>query len=135
MVTLLRKPQDFVYNENGHWADIFNYLKLKGFDVYSPEILQGECTKPFIVVRNNGLIEIPGTSSNDWLYQLVIYVPQKQYSLLEPYVKSVMKAMRELEPLIMPVNNISSSVYDDAVKGHQVTIDYKNHIFTGGYEK
>lgn len=132
MVTLLRKPSDFIYDENGHWADIYNYLKLKGFDVYSPEVKMGECTKPYIVVKNNGLVQIAGTSSNDWLYQLLVYVPQKRYSELEPYAKNVMFAMRDLEPLIMPERNISPSSYDDTVKAHFITLDYKNHIFMGG---
>lgn len=117
---------NFEYAES-RWQDIFKYLKSSGFDVYSPGMKVGECTSEYIVVKNDGSSKISGISTDDDLYAVMCYVPKQAYSKLEPMVQRVKKAMKELEPMIMPYGSQTPSYYDDSYKAHMISIEYKNH--------
>ena len=64
---------------------------------------------------------------DDDLYAVMCYVPKQAYSTLEPLVQKVKKAMKELEPMIMPYGSQTPSYYDDSYKAHMISIEYKNH--------
>lgn len=112
------------------WKDINNHLKskLKDIEVYSPGIKTGDCLKPYVVIRADGLSQHGETSSNDRFYSVMCYVPRQNYSLLEDLVHDVKEAMKELEPMIKSNNYESPSYYDDAIKAHMISIGYKNYI-------
>lgn len=112
---------------NSRWEDIFLHLKEKEFDVYSPGIKLGECKSPYIVVKNNGGNRHASFSSNVDLYSVMCYVPKQNYSKLESLVMEVKKAMKELEPMILPNGVETPSYYDDTYKAHMVSIEYKNY--------
>ena len=109
------------------WQDIYLHLKKSGFDVYSPGVKAGDCTKEYIVVKNDGSSKLPNFSTDDDLYAVMCYVPKQAYSTLEPLVQKVKKAMKELEPMIMPYGSQTPSYYDDRYKAHMISIEYKNH--------
>ena len=100
---------NFEYADS-RWQDIYLHLKKSGFDVYSPGVKTGDCTKEYID-----------------LYAVMCYVPKQAYSTLEPLVQKVKKAMKELEPMIMPYGSQTPSYYDDSYKAHMISIEYKNH--------
>lgn len=109
------------------WADIYNLLKKKGFDVYSPAQHEGECSSKYVVIKLGTLSEAYDFSSVQYLYDLMLYVPHHEYSTLENFVEEVKDAMKELEPMIMPVHFQTGSFYDDTVKAHMVSIQYYNY--------
>ncbi len=109
------------------WQDIFEKLKELGFDVYSPGIKVGECIEKYLVVKNDGSSQHSSFSTDVDLYSVMCYVPKQAYSTLEPYVQSVKKAMKELEPMILPYGQQTPSYYDDTVKAHMISIEYKNY--------
>lgn len=115
------KPSD------SRWQDIFLHLKNNGFDVYPPGIKTGECLREYIVVKNDGSSRHTGTSTDDDFYAVMCYVPKQAYSSLEPFVQRIKKAMKELEPMILPYGSQTPSYYDDSVKAHMVSIQYKNY--------
>lgn len=112
---------------SSRWADIYKLLKSKGFDVYSPAQHDGECTSKYIVVKLGTLQKPFDFSTVRYQYDLMLYVPQSEYSTLEPFVESVKAAMKELEPMVKPANTQTGSFYDDAIKGHMVSIQYYNN--------
>ena len=116
----------FQYTES-RWQDIFLHLKKVGFDVYSPGTKVGECTKEYIVVKNDGSSKHPAVSSDNDLYAVMCYVPKESYSRLEPMVQEVKKAMKGLEPMILPYGSQTPSYYDDSYKAHMISIEYKNY--------
>lgn len=118
--------ENFKYAES-RWQDIFKHLKESGFDVYSPGMKVGECTKECIVVKNDGSSKLASFSTDDDLYAVMCYVPKQAYSKLEPMVQKVKKAMKELEPMIKPYGSQTPSYYDDSYKAHMISIEYKNH--------
>lgn len=116
----------FEYKES-RWQDIFLHLKNQGFDVYSPGIKVGECTSEYLVVKNDGSSKHLSFSTDVDLYAVLCYVPRNSYSSLEPLVQKVKNAMKELEPMILPYGSQTPSYYDDSVKAHMVSIEYKNY--------
>lgn len=109
------------------WKDIFNHLKSNNFEVYSPSTKQGECETPYIVVKNNGSNKLGLFSTDEDLYSVMCYVPFDNYSKLEPMIQEVKKVMKELQPMIRAYGSQTPSYYDDGVKAHTVSIEYKNY--------
>lgn len=116
----------FQYAES-RWQDIFLHLKEAGFDVYSPGMKTGECVEEYIVVKNDGSTKHPSFSTDNDLYAVMCYVPKENYSRLEPMVQEVKKAMKGLEPMILPYGSQTPSYYDDSYKAHMISIEYKNY--------
>jgi hypothetical protein len=111
---------------SNRWGDIYKHLKSKGFDVYAPSQHIGECTSRYIVVKIIGSSQIGSLSSVSQQYDILMYIPKEEYSQLEDFIASVKQSMKELEPMIMPLYSQTPSFYDDAVKGHMVSIQYRN---------
>lgn len=110
------------------WQDIFTHLKSKGYEVYAPGTKNGECIKPYIVVKNDGSYAHVNFSTNRDMYAIMCYVPKGQYSKLEPMVQSVKRDMKELEPMIVPYDGQQlPSYYDDTYKAHYISIEYENY--------
>lgn len=109
------------------WQDIFLCLQEAGFEVHSPGTKVGECTSPYVVVKNNGSAQHTGLSTDDDFYSVMCYVPKKAYSQLEPMVQRAKRAMVALKPMILPYGSQTPSYYDDSVKAHMVSIEYKNY--------
>lgn len=109
------------------WQDIYLHLQTAGFDVYPPGIKTGECTSKYIVVKNDGSSRHIGISTDDDFYAVMCYVPKEAYSTLEPFVQQIKKQMKELEPMILPYGSQTPSYYDDSVKAHMISIQYKNY--------
>lgn len=111
---------------DSRWQDIYLQLN-KSFDVYSPGIKVGECTSKYIVVKNDGSSQHASFSSDVDMYAVMCYVPKDAYSTLEPFVQEVKKVMKALEPMILPYGSQTPSYYDDSVKAHMISIEYKNY--------
>lgn len=109
------------------WQDIFKHLTAAGFDVYPPEAKVGECTSEYIVLANGGSTRHASYSTDIDLYSVMVYVPRTRYSRLEVMVQEVKRAMEGLRPMITPNGYQSPSYYDDSVKAHMVSIDYRNY--------
>ena len=111
---------------NNRWGDIYLHLKSKGFDVYAPAQHTGECLSRYVVVKITESTQIGSFSSLSQYYDILLYIPKDEYSEFEDFVLSVENAMKELKPMIMPLNSRTPSFYDDAVKGHMISIQYRN---------
>lgn len=107
--------------------DLYRHLKKCGYDVYFPGIKSGECKDPYIVIKNDGGTKHSSFSSNVDLYSVMCYVPKQSYSTLEPMVQEVKECMKQLVPIFHPQGQETPSYYDDSVKAHMVSIEYKNY--------
>ena len=112
---------------DNRWQDIFMCLKKAGFKVYSPGMAEGECTEPYVVVKNDGSSQHSSFSSDVDLYAVMCYVPKQKYSSLETLVQSVKTTMKKLYPMIIPYGQQTPSFYDDSLKAHMISIEYKNY--------
>ena len=108
------------------WQDIYLHLKQKGFDVYSPGQKIGECKKEYVVVKDaDGNRDLNVSSMHDY-YDIICYVPEKQFSRLHPFFEEVKMAMKELFPMIRPADSETPSYQDKQVKAHMKSVLYEN---------
>lgn len=112
---------------DSRWQDIYLHLKNKGFEVYAPEQKTGDCTSPYLVIKNDGSYNHVNFSTDRDMYAIYCYVPKMRYSELEPLVQKVKAAMRELYPMIQYYGQQLPSYYDDTVKAHYIGIEYENY--------
>ena len=112
---------------NSRWQDIYVHLKNAGFDVYSPGMKVGDCISEYVVVKNDGSSKHVSFSTDVDLYAVMCYVPKEKYSSLEPLVQRVKSSMKGLEPMIMSYGSQTPSYYDDGLKAHMISIEYKNY--------
>lgn len=61
------------------------------------------------------------------IYTIFCYVPKNKYSELEGYVMQIKEIMKDIYPQFIPTGNQTPSFYDDDLKAHMVSIDYKNY--------
>lgn len=111
---------------DNRWGDIYKTLKEAGHDVYSPGQHVGECLTPYVVIKISTALQYQDFSSLQYSYDVLIYVPKDEYSYLESYVECVKQDMKKLQPMIMPLNTQTPSYYDDTIKGHMISVQYRN---------
>lgn len=111
---------------SNRWGDIYGALADDGFDVYEPAQHKGECTKRYVVVKLDTCLQVPNCSSVSQRYDILLYIPVGEYSQLEDFIADVKRSMKKLEPMIMPMHSQTLPYYDDGVKGHMVSIQYRN---------
>lgn len=112
--------------EKTRFMDIYKHLLNRGIEAYGPAQKQGECTKPYTVVKDAGTTQYNNFSSTQTLYDVMCYVPKDHFTELEQYVAQVKAVMDELRPMIMPIHSETASFYDDSVKGYMISIQYRN---------
>lgn len=112
---------------DSRWKDIVSCLTNAGYDVYSPGTKLGECKEKYIVVKMDGSTVHPRFSTDADLYAVMCYVPQMQYSTLDPFVQDVKTALLSLFPKIKPYGRQNPSFYEDRIKAHMVSIEYLNY--------
>lgn len=113
-------------NEQTPWEIIYNHFKSSGFEVYEPNQHVGECKSKYVVVKAAGLSKFSGYSTATNLYDILCYVPRRQFSTLEVYLKEVRTCLRELENSLMlrPVYFETAPYYDEDAKAHMVSMQY-----------
>ena len=117
---------DFEYKET-RWQDLYSFLKGKGYDVYAPGRHKGECLSTYIVVNNGTSSKTLNFSSNEDLYDILIYVPDGKFSELESTLEQVKRDMKDLFPLFKLYGQQTSPFHDDDVKGYMVSVMYSNY--------
>lgn len=109
------------------WQQLFTFLKNKGQNIYSPSQPIGECKEKYLVLKNSGTTRHPFASTDVEIYTIFCYVPKNKYSELEGYVMQTKEIMKDIYPQFIPTGNQTPSFYDDDLKAHMVSIDYKNY--------
>lgn len=113
-------------HEKTRYKDIYKHLVTSGFDVYTPGQKEGECTSPYLVVKDAGTEKYNTYSSTQTVYDVMCYVPKKHFTDLEQYVQKMKLAMDKLRPMIMPLYSETGSFYDDTVNAHMISVQYRN---------
>ena len=106
--------------------DVYKHLKDNKIDVYFPTQKQGECIAPYVVLKDAGTMKYQDFSSTQSLYDVMCYVPKNNFSKLDQFVSKVKNLMKQMEPMIQPTYFETPSYYDDGVKAHMVSVQYRN---------
>lgn len=112
--------------EESRIKDIRVHLESKGYEVHFPGQKLGQCKKPYIVVRDDGMSQFQQYSSHRKLYAVMVYVPLDRYGDIEPLADRVEQDMKGLRPMIASTNFRTPSFPDDTVKAHMVSLQYCN---------
>lgn len=107
--------------------DIYLHLQKNGVEVYFPAQKTGECLSPYVVVKDASTSKYLELSSTVTYYDLMCYVPKDHFSELELFVKKIKGIMKGLVPMIQPTYSETPSFYDDSLKAHMISVQYKNY--------
>ena len=111
------------------WERIFYGLKKEGINVFPPATKIGECKEEYVVVKQEGSSQAGNFSSEYHYYSFMLYVPQNKYQDLERLKEKVKKAVsKNLNPILMPTGLETPDFFDDTVKAHMSTIQYRNNV-------
>ena len=113
--------------ENSRYKDLYKHLKQEGFSVYTPGQKTGECTAPYVVIKDTGTAQFAGFSSTQSVYDLMCYVPKDKYTDLDLYVDSVEVAMKGLYPMFKSAHYRTPAYYDESCKAYMVSTQYYNY--------
>lgn len=106
------------------WETIFNKLREKNLNPYPPGKHEGLCDKPYCVVKEG--TQIPSIQSNrvgQRVVDIIVFVPLSSYLALEPYMKSIRSALKEL-PNLRKTGFETPAVTDDDKKAYTTSIEY-----------
>lgn len=106
------------------FSQIYKHLKSNGFDVYSIGQHEGICTKPYLVIKENGVSEVVGKSLVNDTVELLIYYPVGKYSELANYKKHILNTMKYLNG-VRRVIDPAPTVIDDDKKAYTTSFAYK----------
>lgn len=106
------------------FTQIYKHLKNNGFDVYSIGQHEGICTKPYIVIKENGESEIAGTSLTNDIVELLIYYPLGRYSELSSYKKRILEVMKYQKGIRRIIESMPT-VIDDNKKAYTTSFTYR----------
>lgn len=104
---------------------IYDHLKAKNLNPYFIGQHKGECTKRYCVIKEN--LQVPYFNTNKLGYKLVdiiVFVPDNSYVQIEPYIKQIKAAMKELKWL-RKTGNETPVITDDDKKAYTMSIEYQ----------
>lgn len=109
---------------NYGFKHIYTHLKNAGFDVYSMGQHKGFATSPYIVVKSLGAK--PVQSASDRQYELLLYMPEAQYSGMEDFADSVKQSMERLRPQVIMYEDETEHYLDPDVKAYMTSLIYRS---------
>lgn len=108
------------------WEKIFEVLEENGIDVYPPYQKVGECFKPYVVVKQDGSVQVQDFSSEFIFYQFLLYLPYNEYHKIDKYEKKVRAVVgSKLFPDLMAYGGCMPDYYDDDVHGYMRSFLYR----------
>ena len=78
-------------------------------------------------MRNAGAEQLFQFSSYQVVYELLLYVPVRNYSSLDAFSQKVKAAMKELYPMMIPLYSEIADFVDDDIKAHMRVLQYRNN--------
>lgn len=106
------------------WKIIFNKLKEKNLNPYPPGQHGGLCITPYVVVKEG--TQIPSIQSNrlgQKVIDIIVFVPLGSYIALDPYVKSIRLALKEVS-ILRKTGFETPAITDDEKKAYTMSIEY-----------
>lgn len=106
------------------WKDIFDKLKEKELNPFPPGTHKGECKEPYCVVKETG--QLPSLQSNrlgQKTMDIIVFVPLSSYVALDPYIKNIRAALKEL-PNLRKTGFETQAITDDDKQAYTMSIEY-----------
>ena len=109
------------------YEKIWATLEKGNIDVYAPGQHKGECVKPYVVIKDFGESEIAGTALNRNVIDIIIFAPSARYSQVEPFVRLVKNALKELREL-KDTRYRSPIIIDEDKRAFTTSVRYERYL-------
>lgn len=96
-----------------------------GFRVYYPGQHKGNCTEEYIVVSLAGSSQLLNVSSERPLYNIMLFVPFRNYSRLEKMLSEVKEKMKQLYPRLEYAGNETEPYYEESNSSWMLSFQYQ----------
>jgi hypothetical protein len=104
---------------------LYDFLKGNNIDCYFIGQHQGECTRNYVVLKDDGVRSLDGKVGTGYV-DIIFYVPQNNFTKCEPFKKEVKEIMKEFRNL--KYTGIETGmVTDDEKKAITFSIMYENY--------
>lgn len=106
------------------WQDIYTKLKEKNLNPYAVGQHKGLCEEPYVIIREG--TQIPSINSNrigQRVIDIIIFVPLSSYIAIDPYVKKIRAALKEL-PYLRKTGMETPIITDDEKEAYTTSIEY-----------
>lgn len=111
------------------FEQIMDALLSHNIAVFPPSTKEGECTQEYVVVKYEGGTTRVGFSSQIHYYSVLLYVPRDECTRLEKFKKEIKEIIAtDLYPMLMPSGQETQHFYDDGVKGHMASVQYRLNV-------
>lgn len=107
-----------------NWKTLYTYLQDNGFAVCQPGEHEGDCVEPYLVLTLAGSQTVYGISTDQDLYEILVYYPYGNFEELEEYQKSIKTVLAKKEPVVRIVEDFGFVYHDDDVKAYMTSITY-----------
>ena len=104
---------------------IFEFLQDNGIDVYFVGQHQGECKKPYIVVKDDGANSLDGKVGKGYI-DLIFFVPENKFTQCELFNKTVKEFMKEFKDARY-TGNETGIVIDNEKKALTFSVLYESY--------
>ena len=104
--------------------DIYTHLKNNNLNPYFPGQHRGECEESFVIVMEG--TQMPSINSNrigQQVMDFMIFVPLNSYIAIDPYVKKIRAALKEL-PYLRKTGGETPIITDDEKEAYTMSIEY-----------
>ena len=106
------------------WQDIYTKLKEKNLNPYPPGQHEGLCDEPYVVIKEG--TQIPSINTNKLgqkVIDIIVFVPLNSYIAIDPYMKKVRSALKDLYYL-RKTGLETPIITDDDKKAYTSSIEY-----------
>lgn len=121
---------DWNAEEYNVWSLVQKALIDAGIDTYAPSQKIGDCTSPYVVLKDDGGSQKGKLSTEQQIYTILCYVPRDRYWNLKPFVNQCKEAMGQapIYPMLMPTGTETPSFFDDTYNAHMISVQYRNNV-------
>ena len=108
------------------WETVQKKLEENGIKTYPPATASGECKSEYVVLKQSGSSQAYNFSSEIVYYDFLLYVPKNKYQTLDDFERKVKHVLdTQLYPMLMPTGANTPDYYDDEIKAHMRSFNYR----------
>lgn len=104
---------------------LYDYLHLNNVNVYFPGQHQGECTKSYVLIKDDGIISDNGVVGRGFI-DLLFFVPIPMYLECEKYKKQVKGIIKQFGKLKY-TGQETGPIVDDGKKAYTFSVLYETY--------
>ncbi len=103
---------------------VYEALQENGFSVYSIGQHKGNCTEPYLVVRENGVRAFSSLPVNFELIDVVVFYPVGRYTEVWDFINSVRECLKGVSEL-KSKGELTALLIDHDVKAYTCSVRYQ----------